>query len=335
LGAGNSLLNGTPTAQFNLQEDAVQVLFCGDYFPAARSLLKERLPRDEFDVSDGNELREALARADVVIPLMTTLDAALMASGRFRLVQQWGTGLEGVDLEAARARGIWVANVPASGSNADSVAEHALLLILALLRHLPRAQENVRAGVLGAPLGRTLTGRTVCLYGLGATARALAPRLRALGVRLIGITRQPDAGKRTEFLLDECFSSGDRDKALAQSDVLVLCVRLTHETRGLIDAAALKAMPPGSLLVNTARGGLVDYSALYNSLAQGHLGGVGLDVFWKEPFPSDDPLLKLPNVIATPHVAGVTDRSYSDIADAVAGNVERLRRGEPPLNRFA
>ncbi len=313
----------------------MRILFCGDCFPAARSLLKERLADsgDEVAVCDGTGLGEALASADVVIPLMTVLDAARIASGRFRLVQQWGSGLEGVDLHAARARGVWVANVPATGGNADSVAEHALLLILALLRQLPAAQANMRAGVLGAPLGRTLAGRTVCLYGLGSTARALAPRLHALGVRLIGITRRPDPAKTAEFVLDECFSSSDREKALAQTDILVLCVRLVNETRGLIDAAALKVMPAGALLVNVARGGLIDYGALRDALANGQLGGLGLDVFWTEPFAADDALLKFPNVIATPHVAGVTDRSYRDIADAVARNVERLRRGEPPLNR--
>lgn len=116
-----------------------------------------------------------------------------------------GSGLEGVDLDAARARAIWVAKVPASGNNADSVAEHALLLTLALLRQLPAAQANVNAGTLGAPLGRMLASRTVCLYGLGATAMALARRLRPMGVRLIGITRDPAAPKVTEFALDECF----------------------------------------------------------------------------------------------------------------------------------
>jgi phosphoglycerate dehydrogenase-like enzyme len=219
--------------------------------------------------------------------------------------------------------------------NADSVAEHALLLILALMRHLPTAQANVRAGILGAPLGRTLAGRTVCLYGLGATARALARRLHALGARLIGITRHPNAAKAAEFALDLCFGSSECGKALAQTEVLVLCVRLGHQTRGLIDSRALRALPVGAYLVNAARGGLIDYRALYHALASGHLGGVGLDVFWTEPMPPDDPLLELPNVIATPHVAGVTDRSYSDIADAVASNIERLRRGEPPLNRAA
>ena len=313
----------------------MRILFCGDCFPASQSLLKERLPigEDEIVVCNGINLRKALANCDVVIPMMTILDEALMEAGTFRLVQQWGSGLEGVDLDAARARGIWVANVPASGNNADSVAEHALLLTLALLRQLPAAQANVNAGTLGAPLGRMLAGRTVCLYGLGATAMALARRLRPMGVRLIGITRDPTAPKVTDFELDECFSSSERHKALVKTDVLVLCVRLAHQTRGLVDASALGALPASALLVNAARGGLIDYRALRDALSSGHLGGVGLDVYWTEPFPPDDPLLKLPNIIATPHVAGVTDRSYADIADAVATNIERLRRTEPPLNR--
>ena len=115
----------------------------------------------------------------------------------------------------------------------------------------------------------------------------------------------------------------------------MLCVRLAHQTRGLVDASALAALPAGAILVNAARGGLIDYRALREALSTGHLGGVGVDAFWTEPFPTDDPILSFPNVIATPHVGGVTDRSYSDIADAVAYNIERLRRGEPPLNRAA
>lgn len=315
----------------------MRILFCGDCFRASHSLLRERLPagEDELAVCNGANLHQALSKADVVIPMMTILDEALIEAGSFRLVQQWGSGLEGVDLDAARARGIWVANVPASGSNADSVAEHALLLILALLRQLPRAQANAHAGILGAPLGRALAGCTVCLYGLGATARALAKRLQPFGARLIGVTREPSAAKTVEFSLEKSFASSERDKALAETDVLVLCVRLAHQTRGSIDACALKAMPAGSYLVNAARGGLIDYRALLDALASGHLGGVALDVFWTEPFPPDDPLFRFPNVIATPHVAGVTDRSYADIADAVACNIKRLRHGEPPLNRAA
>jgi phosphoglycerate dehydrogenase-like enzyme len=108
---------------------------------------------------------------------------------------------------------------------------------------------------------------------------------------------------------------------------------LSAATRGIIDASVLSALPAGACLVNAARGSLVDYSSLYASLASGHLAGAGLDVYHEEPIAPDDPILKLPNVIATPHIAGVTDRSYGEIADAVASNVERLRRGDALLNR--
>jgi phosphoglycerate dehydrogenase-like enzyme len=114
-----------------------------------------------------------------------------------------------------------------------------------------------------------------------------------------------------------------------------VCARLAAETHGVIDAAALRMLRPGAYLVNAARGGLVDYDALYSALVSGHLAGAGLDVYWKEPIAPDDPLLALPNVIATPHIAGVTDRSYDEIADAVGINIERLRRGEMPLNGVA
>jgi phosphoglycerate dehydrogenase-like enzyme len=151
-------------------------------------------------------------------------------------------------------------------------------------------------------------------------------------VRLVGVTRDPSAAKVVEFGLDACYSTAERDVCFAQTDVLILCARLAPETHGVIDAAALRALPPGAYLVNAARGGLVDYDALYAALVSGHLAGAGLDVYWKEPIAPDDPLLALPNVITTPHIAGVTDRSYDEIADAVWINIERLRRGEAPLN---
>ena len=140
----------------------MKILFCGETFPAAPKLLQRFLRAGGDDVvvvSPSTGLHSTLNGVDVVVPLMSRVDAALMDAGRFRLVQQWGAGLDGVDLEAARSRGIWVANVPASGGNADSVAEHTILLILATLRQLTAAQANVRSGVLGAPLGTMLAGR--------------------------------------------------------------------------------------------------------------------------------------------------------------------------------
>ena len=311
----------------------MRILFCGDTFASARVLLQQLLPNDELCLWPDRNVLTEIHGVDVLIPMMFPIDASVMDKIHPRLIQQWGSGLEGVALEAARARGIHVARVLTSGSNSESVAEHALLLLLALLRQLPQAQANVRAGVLGAPQGRMLAGRTVCLWGLGATALSLARRLRALDVTLLGITRDPRASKVAAFGLDECCSTEQRAACLRQTDALVLCVRLNDETRGLVECNVLATLRPGAYLVNTARGALIDYHALYAALSSGHLAGAALDVFWEEPIPTNDPLLALPNVIATPHIAGVTDMSYKEIADAVAANIECLRRREPLLNQ--
>jgi phosphoglycerate dehydrogenase-like enzyme len=316
----------------------MRILFCGDTFPDGPEYLRQRLPvdaHDELIICPEADICPMLDGVDVVIPKMQRVGRREMEAGNFRLVQQWGAGLEGVDIEAAREKGIRVANVPATGGNAESVAEHALLLILALLRDLPRARANVRAGVLGAPIGRMLMGRTVCLYGLGAIALPLAKRLQIFGVRLIGITRDPSSPKAANFGLDRCFAIGNRDQAFAETDILVLCTRYSEEMRGTIGSHELSSLRPGAYLINIARGGLLDNNALYDALRRGQLAGAGLDVFWREPLPVEDPILKLPNVIATPHVAGVTEESFTDIADTVAANIERLRRGHSLLNQVA
>ena len=296
-------------------------------------MIAQRLPADELDVWRDRNVIPQKTGIDVLVPMMFSIDAAVMDALRPRLIQQVGSGLEGVDLAAARDRQIPVAALPASGSNAESVAEHVLMLMLALLRELPLAQANVRNGVLGAPQGRMLSGRTVCLWGLGATALSLARRLRPLGVTVLGITRDPNAARVAEYALDGCYSTADCAAALARTNILVPCVRLSEATRGLIDATVFAALPNGAYFVNAARGPLVDYRALYEALTSGRLAGAGLDVFWTEPVSPDDPILALPNVIATPHIAGVTDRSYGEIVDAFAANIERFRRGEPLANR--
>jgi len=315
----------------------MRILFCGDAFPDEPGYLRRRLSpttNDELIICREWPVRPMLDGVDVVIPRMERVGRHEMEMGSFRLVQQWGAGLEGVDLAAARENGISVANVPATGGNAESVAEHALLLILALLRNLPRAQANVRAGILGAPIGKVLAGRTVCLYGLGAIALPLAKRLQTFGVRLIGVSRDPRSEKVSDFALDRCFSVADRDRAFSETDILVLCMRYFTEMRGTIGTYELSCLRPGAYLLNIARGGFLDNDALYEALRRGRLAGAGLDVFSREPMPVDHPLLSLSNVIATPHIAGVTEESFNDIAEAVAANIERLRRGEPLLNRI-
>ncbi len=312
----------------------MRVLFCGETFPEAHKCLLKQPSSANYEIvaCHRNELASTIHTADVAIPLMSRIDAAMIHSGRLRLIQQWGAGLEGVDLEAAHTKGVRVANVPASGNNADSVAEHVVMLILALLRKLPECGASVKSGLLGVPMGAMLAGRTICLYGLGSIARATANRLRGFGVRLIGITRELREGKAAEFGLAAIYSTAERDAALAETDILVVCSKMTPEMRGTIDESALRALPSGSFLVNAARGGLLHREAFLSALRSGHLAGAGLDVYWDEPIPPDDPLLALPNVIATPHVAGVTDRSYDEIAVAVARNLELLRQNKEPLN---
>jgi phosphoglycerate dehydrogenase-like enzyme len=269
-------------------EGTMRILFCGSTFPDAPEFLRQKLPPDAGDeivVWSRGDIRPMLDGVDVIIPKMQRIDRPLMQSGDLRLIQQWGAGLERIDLDAARARNIWVSNVPALGSNAESVAEHAILLILCLLRNLPLAQSNVRSGILGAPLGNMQAGRSVCLYGLGAIALALARRLANFGVRLIGISRNPTSPKITEFGLQRCFPVSERDKCLAESDILVLCVRYSEEMRDMMGAHELGCLPRGAYLVNVARGGLINYMALRAALLSGQIGGAALDVFWEEPLP--------------------------------------------------
>jgi len=314
----------------------MRILFCGDAFPDEPEYLRQRLPveeEDELVVCPGDDIRPMLDGIDVVIPRMGRVGRVEMEAGNFRLVQQWGAGLEGVDLAAAQEKGVRVANVPAAGGNAEGVAELAMLLILALLRDLPAAQSNARNGVLGAPIGKVLAGRTVCLYGLGEIALPLAKRLRAFGVRLIGVTRDPSSPKIADFNLDSCFSVSDRDRAFVETEILILCVRYFEEMRGTIGAHELSSLRAGAYLINIARGGLIDNGALYDALKRGQLAGAALDVFSREPIPIEEPILALPNVIVTPHIGGVTENSFRDIADAVAANIERLRRGMPLLHQ--
>lgn len=323
-----------PTTDLLVQRNNMRIVFCGETFPDTAEALRQALPvdaNDEVIVWSGKDLKTLPDPIDVLIPKMHPVDSRLLEISRCRLVQQWGVGLEGVDVFAADALGIPVANVPANGGNADSVAEHALLLILALLRNLNQAQLNVRNGILGAPSGSMLAGRTVCLYGLGAIALPLARRLKSFDVKLIGLTRQFSTAKMAEFGLDECYSLEEKTACLKQADILVICARLTPETRNSIGADELSCLPSGALLINVARGGLVKEEALISALRSGHLGGAGLDVYWQEPVDTQHPLLQMNNVVATPHIAGITLDSLKDIATGVAANINRLRTGSPLL----
>lgn len=283
-------------------------------------------------VAEGDDaaLMAALPEAEVLWHVLQPCTAAVIsASPRLKLIQKIGVGLNTIDLEAAKARGIAVCNLP--GANARAVAEMALLLMLACLRRLPHFDAGLRAGRWGASpnvqdrLGE-LGGKTVGLVGFGAVPQVLAPVLAAMGCRVIYTAT---AAK------DVPYEYRDLNEVLAEADVVSLHVPQTAETAGMIDAAALSRMKPGAVLVNTARGGLVDEAALVAALRSGHLGAAGLDVFAQEPTPPGNPLFSLENVVVAPHVAWVTGGTFERSFATAAENVRRLAAGEALLNRVA
>lgn len=245
---------------------------------------------------------------------------------RLRVLVRYGVGVDGIDLEAATARGIPVVNVPDYGT--DEVANHAVGLLLALARKLARLDRQTRAGRWNVfevgPITR-LTGRTVGLLGCGRIGRAVARKLAGFDVRLLAcdpyITAFPPGVEPVS-----------RERLLAESDYLTLHCPLTAETRHIIDRAALARMKPTAVLINTARGGLVDTVALIEALETRRLAGAGLDVLEQEPIDPRSPLLTMEQVIVTPHAAWYSEEGRSDLKRRVAEEAVRVLRGERPVN---
>jgi len=279
---------------------------------------------------EGDEvtLHRLLPETDVLWHVLQRCTAEMIAAApRLRLIQKIGVGVNTIDLDAAKARGIPVCNLP--GTNARAVAELTLALMLATLRRLPRFDAGMRRGVWSDPLLQDglgeLGGRTVGLVGYGAIPSLLAPILAAMGCRLLYTTRapKPDA-------LGECRTL---PALLAEADVVSLHLPLTPDTANLIDAAALARMKPGAVLINTARGGLVDQAALTEALCSGRLAAAGLDVFETEPPDFSASLFALPNVVLTPHVAWITTGTFDRSFALAAENCRRLAAGETLLHR--
>jgi phosphoglycerate dehydrogenase-like enzyme len=309
----------------------VRICLCRRGATKIVELLHAELPEDEILECSSEEVADFAQRVEVLVPLIASVREKALASPRLRLVQQFGAGLDGVDVAAASRHGIYVANVPSGETaNADSVAELAILLMLALARRWARAQENLREHRVGAPVGTTLMGKTVTIVGFGGIGRRLAKRLRSFDVRVVAVSRRGGGGT-DEGEADRHVTVSALPEALREADFIVVATPLTDDTRGLIGSEALSCVKPGAFLINVARGPVVDREALLAALASGKLAGAGLDVFWEEPPDPLDPLFSL-EVVATPHIGGATDRSLQEITRAVAANIDRLRRGEPLRN---
>jgi (S)-sulfolactate dehydrogenase len=252
----------------------------------------------------------------------------LTAAPRLRVVGRLGVGLDNIDLAACEARGVRV--IPATGANAQAVAEYVVAVSLMLLRGAYHASAEVAAGRwprAALSEGREAGGKAMGIVGFGSIGRATAAKAAALGMRILGHDPQVPAG-------DPAWREAGAeplglDALLAGSDLVSLHVPLVPATRGLLGAERLGRMKRGAILVNTARGGIVDEAALFDALTGGHLAGAGLDVFETEPAPIANALLKLDQVIASPHMAGVTVESVAAMAVATAENILSVLDGRP------
>lgn len=272
----------------------------------------------------------AMARAEVLLHVQEPVTAGVIAAApRLALIQKLGVGVNTIDLDAAARAGVAVCNMP--GTNSQAVAEMALSLMLAVLRRTLYFDALTRSGRGWLPDSAVLDGvgeiggRTVGLVGFGDSARRLAPVLTALGARVLYTARSeasdaPGAFRRLETLLGE-------------ADIVSLHAPLTDETRGLIGRSALALMKPGAILINTARGGLVDEAALLEALQSGRLRGAGLDVFDREPAVAAHPLFALPQIVVAPHLAWLTPETLQRSLVVAAQNCRRLSAGEALVHR--
>ncbi len=204
---------------------------------------------------------------------------------------------------------------------------------IAVSRHLSAAEQTIRAGTgWGTPRGRAMMGRTAGIVGLGGIGQALAVRLKPFGMRLLGLQRRPDPALAERLGLDWVGGPEQLPELLRQSDYLFLCAPLTEQTRELIDERALALLPEQACIINPSRGGLLSTKALLQALSEGRLMGAALDVYEQEPLDHNSPLLGRTDILATPHIAGVTDISYGGIGQRVAENVRRLLAGETLQN---
>jgi D-3-phosphoglycerate dehydrogenase len=274
-------------------------------------------------------LTQALAGATAwVVRNQTRVDAAaLEAAPHLRVVGRVGVGLDNLDLAALRDRGVAVTWAP--GSNAASVAEYVLGALVHLWRRFGDATEHVRGGGWDRPafMGEEALGRTLGLIGMGDIGARVARRAAAFGLHVIA--HDPFVHEATFAVQELGVELVSLDELLERADAVSLHVPLTDATRGMLGEAALRRMRPGALLVNTARGGLIDEAALARALADGRLGGAALDVRPVEPPGADDPLAGAPRLLLTPHVAGVTRQSNARASLHVAQEVLRALAGAP------
>ncbi|VAI16537.1 unnamed protein product [Triticum turgidum subsp. durum] len=310
----------------NGYSDVTRVLFCGHYWPASTIYTKEYLqnyPFIQVDEVGLDHVPDVIQNYHICVVKNKCIDSDIIAKAtKMKIIMQYGVGLEGVDINAATEQKIKVARIPGSTTgNAIACAEMAIYLTLGVLRNQKEMDTAVIQKDLGLPVGETIFGKTILILGFGAIGMEIAKRLRPFGVKILATKRNWSSNTVScdiDGLVDKKGGPEDMYELAREADIV-----------GIVDHKFLSALKKGSYLINIARGRLLDYTAVFNHLESGHLGGLGIDVAWTEPFDPEDPILKFPNVIITPHVAGITEYSYRTMAKVVGDVALKLHAGEP------
>ena len=298
--------------------------------PAGVAVLEKHGARviylDQADSAEEAARIMASEPIDAVISRTVSLTAAaIQACPTLKVISKHGVGVSNIDVEAASRQGVLVYATP--GANAASVAEMAIGLMIAAARRIPSMDRSLRDGHWHRLQdGRQLDGLTLGLLGYGQIGQRVARAAQALGMRVIAY----DPAFPASNPVPGVERADDLNTLLPRSDVLSLHVPLTPGTRGLLDAARLKRLPKGAILINTARGEVVDEAALIEALRNGHLHSAGLDTMEIEPLPAGSPLISLENVVLTPHVGGSTPAALALMAQGAAENVMGHLTGNPP-----
>lgn len=280
----------------------------------------------DSDAPDPNVLADRLRDADVAVNIRgrTRFTAEVLAAcSKLRLISIWGTGTDNVDLATAAARGVTVTNTP--GANAVAVAEHTVALMLAVVKQLAPADQAMRQGGWPRNLVPQLRGKRLGIIGAGLIGREVAAMGKGLGLTVVAWTFHPDAALAARL----GFRYVELDELLRTSDVLSIHLRATPETRHFLSRERLALLKPGAVVVNTARGSLLDEVALVEALREKRLAGAGLDVFETEPLAPGHPLTGLPNVLLTPHAASMTPEVIQTGLAMAVENIENFLQGTP------
>src|SRR5690349_4031930 len=301
------------------------VLIAEELAPAAIDVLAYDFDVRHVDGTDRAALLAALAEADaLLVRSATKVDGEVLAAApRLKVVARAGVGLDNVDVPAATARGVMVVNAPTS--NIVSAAEHAVALLLATARHIPAADASLRAGQWkrSSYTGVEISGKTVGVVGLGKIGQLVAQRLAAFDVTLIAFDPYVAPARAAQLGIELV----GLDELLGRADLISIHLPKTPETLGLIGKEQLALTRPGVLIVNAARGGLVDEEALAEAVRSGHVAGAGIDVYVTEPTTSS-PLFELPQVVVTPHLGASTDEAQDRAGADVARSVQLALAGE-------